>query len=181
MLSPSDLCFSSAWNTLFSNVCIIHFHSQMSPSHGGHPMKNLVPPSYTYILPSTSVQFTGSVVSDSLPPRGLQHARLPCLSPTPGACSNSCLLSRWSNHLTLCNLLILLPSIFPASGSFSMSQLFASGGQNIGVSASSSVLPMNIQDWFPIGLISLQSKELSRVFSNTTVQKHQFFGTQLSS
>ena len=133
-----------------------------------------------FVSEKIQVQFNCSVMSDSLRFNELKHARLPCLSPTPGACSNSCLLSRWSNHLTLCNLLILLPSIFPASGSFSMSQLFASGGQNIGVSASSSVLPMNIQDWFPIGLISLQSKELSRVFSNTTVQKHQFFSAQLS-
>jgi len=85
-----------------------------------------------------------------------------------------------SNHIILCHPLILLPSIFPAWGSFSMSQLFASGGQNIGVSASASVLPMIIQDWFPLGLISLQSKELSRVFSITTVQKHQFFITHLS-
>ena len=88
-----------------------------------------------------------------------------------------------SSHLILCRPLLLLPSIFPASGSFQMSQLFASGGQSIGVSASASVLPMNIQDLFPLGWtewISLQSKGLSRVFSNTTVQKHQFFGTQFS-
>ena len=88
-----------------------------------------------------------------------------------------------SNHLLLCHPLILLPSIFPASGSFPMSQFFTSGGQSIGVSASTSVLSMDIQDWFPFGLtgwISLQSKGLSRVFSNTTVQKHQFFGAQLS-
>ena len=88
-----------------------------------------------------------------------------------------------SNHLILCCPLFLPPSIFPMSGSFQMSQLFVSGGQSIGVSASTSVLPMNIQDWFPLGWtgwISLQSKGLSRVFSNTTVQKHQFFGTQLS-
>ena len=87
-----------------------------------------------------------------------------------------------SNHLILCRP-ILLPSIFPAAGSFPVTQFFPSGGQSIGVSASASVLPMNIQDWFPLGLtglISLQSKRLSRVFSNTTVQKHQFFGTQLS-
>ena len=88
-----------------------------------------------------------------------------------------------SNHHILCHPLLLLPSVFPATGSFQMSQLFTSGGQSIGVSASASVLPMNIQDWFPLGWtswISLQSKGLSRVFSNTTVQKHQFFGTQLS-
>ena len=88
-----------------------------------------------------------------------------------------------SNHLILCRPLFLLPSIFPAAGSFPMSQFFASGGQSIGVSASVSVLPMNIRDWFPLGLtgwIFLQSKGLSRVFSNTTVQKHPFFGAQLS-
>ena len=132
----------------------------------------------------TWVQFSHSVVSDSLRPHGLQHARLPCPSPTPGACSDSCPLSRWFHpaisssvtHLSSC------PQSFPASGSFPMSQLFASGGQSIGVSAS--VLPVNTQDWFPLGWtgwISLQSKGLSRVLSNTTVQKHQFFGPQLSS
>ena len=89
-----------------------------------------------------------------------------------------------SSHLILCHPLLLLPQSFPVSGSFLISWLFASGGQNIGASASASVLPMNIQDWFLLGLtglISLQSKGLSRVFSNTTVQKHQFFGSQLSS
>ena len=85
-----------------------------------------------------------------------------------------------SNHLILCYPFLLLPSIFPASGSFPLSQFFASGGQSIGVSASASVLPMNIQDWFPLGWISLQSKGLSRVFSDITVQQHQFFGAQLS-
>ena len=110
----------------------------------------------------------------------LRHARLPCPSPTPRACSNSCPSSWWCpfNHLTLCCPFLLLPSILPASGSFPISQFFASGGQSIGVSASASVLPMNIQDWFPLGLtswISLQSKGLSRIFFNTTVQKHQFF------
>ena len=88
-----------------------------------------------------------------------------------------------SNHLILCHPLLLLPSIFPSIGSFQMSQFFASGGQSIGASASTLVLPMNIQDWFPLGLtdwISLQSKGISRVFSNTTIQKHQFFGAQLS-
>ena len=132
-----------------------------------------------------SVQFSCSVVSNSLQPRRLKHARLPCPSPTPGACSNSCPLSRWC-HPTISSFVVPFSSFlqsFPASGSFPTSQLFASGGQSIGVSASASVLPMNIQDWFPLGWtgwISLQSKELSRVFSNITVQKHQFFGTQLS-
>ena len=129
--------------------------------------------------------FSLSVMSDSLQPHGLQHTRLPCPSATPGACSNSCPLSHWCHptiHLILCHPLLLLPSIFPASGSFLRIQFFASGGQSIGVSASASVLPMNIQDWFPLGWIawiSLQSKGLSRVFSNTTVQKHQSFSAQL--
>ena len=131
-----------------------------------------------------SVQFSHSVVSDSLWPHGLQCARLPCPSPTPKACSNSCPLSWWC-HPTILSSVIPFSSClwsFPASGSFPKSQFFTSGGHSIGVSASASVLPMNIQDWFPLGLsslISLQSKGLSRVFSNTTVQKHQFFGTQL--
>ena len=117
-------------------------------------------------------------------PHGLQHARLPCLLPTSGACSNSCPSSRWC-HPTISSYAVLFscPQSFPASGSFPMSQFFTSGGQSIGASTSASVLPMNIQDWFPLGLtdlISLQSKGLSRVFSNTTVQKHQFFSTQLS-
>ena len=114
----------------------------------------------------------------------LQHARLSCPSPTPGACSNSCPLSQWC-HPTISSSVIPFSCLqsFPASGSFLMSQFFASRGQSIGVSASASVLPMNIQDWFPsewTGWLSLQSKGLSRVFSNTTVQKHQFFCTQLS-
>ena len=134
---------------------------------------------------NSSVQFSRSVVSDSLQPRGLQHIRLPCPSPTPGIYSNSCPLHWWC-HPTISPSIVLSSShlqAFPASGSFPMSQLFPSGGQSIGVSASASVLPMNIQDWFPLGwtgLISLQPKGLSRVFSNCTVKKHQFFGTQLS-
>ena len=132
-----------------------------------------------------SVQFSLSVVSNSLRPQGLQHARLPCPSLTPGAYSNSCPKSRWC-HPTISSSVIPFSSClqsFAASGSFRMSQFFASGGQSIGISASASVLPMNIQDWFPLGWtswISLQSKGLSRVFSNTTIQKHQFFGFQFS-
>ena len=120
-----------------------------------------------------SVQFSCSVVSNSLRPHGLQHARLPCPSPTPRACSNSHPSSRWYQP-TISSSVIPLSSYlqsFPASGSFPMSQFFASGGQSTGVSASTSVLPMNIQDWFPLGWtgwISLQSKRLSKVFSNTT-------------
>ena len=133
---------------------------------------------------SPSVQFS-SVMSDSLQPHELQHARPPCPSPTPGVNPNSCPL-RWWCHLTISISVFPFsscPQSFPASGSFQMSQLFTSGGQSIGVSASTPVLPMNTQDWSPLGwtgLISLQSKGLSRVFSNTTVQKHHFFCTQLS-
>ena len=131
------------------------------------------------------VQFSHSVVFGSLWPHGLQHARPTCSSPTPGVYSNSCPLSQWC-HPTISSSVIPFSSClqsFPASGSFQMSQFFASGDQSIGVSASTSVLPINTQGWSPLGWTgwtSLQSKELSRVFSNTTVQKHQFFGTQLS-
>ena len=127
------------------------------------------------------VQFSGSVVSSSLWPHGLQHARPPCPSPTPRACSNSCPSSRWC-HPTITSSVVPLSSChqsFP-SGSSPISHFFTSSGKSIGVSTSASVLPMNIQDWFPFrltGWISLQSKELSRVFSNTTVRKHQLLGT----
>jgi len=130
-----------------------------------------------------SVQFSRSVMSDSLPPHGLQHARPPCPSPTPGVHSNSC-PSRWWCHPAISSSVVLFSSLLqslPASESFQW--VIASTGQSTGVSASASVLPVNIQDWFPLGWtgwISLQSKGLSRVFFNTTVQKHQFFGTQLS-
>ena len=132
-----------------------------------------------------SVQFSRSIMSDSLWPHGLQHTRPPCPSPTPRVYPNACPLSQWC-HLTISSSVIPFFSClqsFPASGSFQMSQLFASGGQSIRVSASTSVLPMNIQDWSPLGWtgwISLLFKGLSRVFSNTAVQKHQFFGAQLS-
>ena len=145
-----------------------------------------------------TVQFSRSVLSDSLWPHGLQHTRPPCPLPTPRVYANSCPLSQWC-HPTISSSVVPFsshPQSFPASGSFQMSQFFASGSQSIGVSASASVLPMNIQDWFlrflrilrdskinPLGLtgwISLQSKGLSRVFSNTTVKKHQFLGGQLS-
>ena len=130
-------------------------------------------------------QFSFSVVSDSLQPHGLQHTRLPCPSPTPGAYSNSCPLSRWCHPTTSSSVVPFSSRLqsFPATGTFPVSQFFTSGGQSIGASASASVLPTNIQDWFPLGStgwISLQSKGLSRVFSNTTAQKHQFFGAQLS-
>ena len=138
-----------------------------------------------YPLPFSSVQFS-SVAQLCLPLRlhGVQHARPSCPSPTPGVYSNSCPLSRWC-HPTISSSVIPFsshPQSFPASGYFRMSQFFTSGDQPIGVSASASILPMNIQDWSLgwTGWISLQSKGLSRVFSNTTVPKHQFFGTQLS-
>ena len=133
----------------------------------------------------SSVQFSCSVVSNSLWPHGLQHIRLPCPSPTARAYSNS-YPSHWWCHPTILSSVVPFSShlqSFPASGFFPMSQFFTSGGQSIRVSASASILPMNIQDWFPLGWtgwISLQSKWLSRVFSNTTVQKHQFFSAQLS-
>ena len=129
--------------------------------------------------------FSCLVVSNSWRPHGLQHARLPCPSPSPGTCSNSCPLSRWCRPIISSSVISFSSCLqsFPASGSFPMSWLFSSGGQIIGVSASTLVLPMYIQDWFPLGLtglISLLSKGLSRVFSNTTVQKHQFFNAQPS-
>ena len=131
-----------------------------------------------------SHQVSRSVVSDTLRLHGLKCARPPCPSPTPGACSNSCLLSQWC-HPTISSSVVPFSSClqsFTASGSFLMSQFFISGDQSFRASASASVLPMNIQDWFPVGLtgLILQSKALCRVFSNTTAQKYQFFGAQLS-
>ena len=131
-------------------------------------------------------QFSRSVVSDSLWPHESQHTRPSCPSPTPRVHSNSCLSSRWC-HPAISSSVVPFsscPQSLPASGSYPMSQLFTWGGQNTGVSASASVLPMNTQDKSPLGWtswFSLQSKGLSRVFSNTTVQTHQFFSTQLSS
>ena len=130
-------------------------------------------------------QVSRSVMSNSLRPHRLQHARPPCPSPAPGACSNSCPSSWWC-HPTISSSVSPFSSrhqgLFPASGSFPRTQFFVSGGQSIGVSASASVPPMNIQGWCSLGLtdlISLQSKGLSRVFSNTTVQKYEYFGAQL--
>ena len=134
-----------------------------------------------HIYMQSFVLFICLVVSDSLQPHGLKNTRLPCPSPSPGVCSNSCMLSRWC-HPTISSSVISFSSCLqssPASGSFPTSWLFTSGGQSILASAPD--LPMNIQDWFPLGLtglISLQSEGLSRVFSNTTVQKHQFFSTK---
>ena len=133
----------------------------------------------------SSVQFRHSVLSNSLWPYEPQHTRPPCPSPTPRVYSNSCPLSCWC-HPTISSSVVPFSSClqsFPVSGFFQMSRFFTSGGQSIGVSASASILPMNNQGWFPLGLtglISLQSKGLSRVFSKTTLQKHQFFSAQLS-
>ena len=137
-------------------------------------------------LRGSSVQFSRSVVSDSLWPHESQHARPPCPSPSPGVYPNSHSSSQWC-HPAISSSVIPFsscPQSLPASGSFPMSQLFAWGGLSIGVSASASFLPKNTQDWSPLGWtgwISLQSKGLSRVFSNTKVPKHQLFGAQLSS
>ena len=134
----------------------------------------------------SSVQFSHSVMSDSLRPHESQHSRPPCPSPTPGIHPNPCPSNQWC-HPAISSSVVPFsscPQSLPASGSFPMSQLFVWVGQSIGVSASASVLPMNTQDWSPLGWtgwISLQSKGLSRVFSNTTLQKHPFFGAQLSS
>ena len=151
-------------------------------------MVNNVNNNATYIIhifQFSSVQFSHSVVSGSLRPHKPQHVRPPYPSPTPRVYPNSCPLNRWC-QLTISSSVVPFSSClqsFLTSGSFQMNQLFASGGQNTGVSASTSVLPVNTQDWSPLewtGWISLKSKGLSRIFSNTTVQKHQFFGTQLS-
>ena len=143
-------------------------------------LKEVLNPNHLLLL-----LFSHSVSSNSLLPHGLQHARLPCPLPTPRACSNSCPLSQWCHPTLLSSVapFSFCPQSLPASGSFPMSQFFASDCQSIRASASASVLPMNIQDWFPLwltGLTSSQSKWLSRTFSNTTVQQHQFFSTQSS-
>ena len=144
---------------------------------------------HTYLSVTISdhslVQFSRSVMSNSLQPHGLQYTRPPRPSITPGAYSNSCPLSQWCHPIISSSIIPFSSCLqsLPESGSFPMSHFFASDGQSIGVSASSSVLPMNIQDCFHLGWtgwIFLQSKGLSRVFSNTTVQKHQFFSIQLS-
>ena len=154
----------------------MHCCVNSSPIHNNHDMhgNNL-----------SSGQFTRSVMSDSLRPHELQHTRPPCPPPIPRVHPNPCPWSQWCHPTILCSVVPFssCPQSFPASQSFPMSQFFTWSGQSIGVSASTSIPPMNTQDW-PLlgwtGLISLQSKELSRVFSNTTVEKHQFFGAQLS-
>ena len=166
------------------NGCLSSLYPQHLPSKVWWLNHNTIP--YYWQRNAGSVRFSRSVVSDSLRPHELQHARPPCPSPTPGVHPNSCALSWWC-HPAISSSVVPFsscPQSLPAWGSFPMSQLFAWGGQSTGVSASASVLPMNTQDWSPLGWtdwISLQSKGLSRVFSNTTVQKHQFFGVQLSS
>ena len=173
----------------------------MSDSRWPHELQHarlrsplLSPGICTNSRPLCQFQFSCSVVSNSLWPHGLQHARLPCPSSIPRACSDSCPLRQWCHRSILSSVIPFSSCLqsspcssclqsFPASGYFPVTQLFTSCGHSIRVSASTSVLPMNIQDWFPLGWTgwtSFQSKGLSRVFSNTTVQKHQFFSTQLS-
>ena len=164
------------WSS-FATLKILY--SSLLTSHPWQPLIFLLSPSVQF----SSIQLLSHVWV--LRPHGLQHTRPPCPSPTPGVYSNSCPLSWWC-HPTISSSVVPFsscPQSFPASGSFPVSQFFTSGGQSTGVSPSASVLPMNIQDWFPLGWtgwISLQSKGLSRVFSNTTVQKPQFFSAQLS-
>ena len=155
-----------------------HFIDGVRSSIIWHHFRRLVCGCLTF----SSVQFSCSVVSDSLRPRESQHARPPCPSPTPGVYSNSCPLSRWCHPAISSSVdpFSSCPQSLPASGSFPRSQLFASGGQSTGVSASASVLPMNTLDWSPLGWtgwISLLSKGHSRVFSSTTIQKQQFLNT----
>ena len=176
--------FTIPWNVAFQPPLSMGFSMQKYWS--GLPFPT--PKSVILVYKMTNVsmlhyQFSHPVVSDSLWPHGLQHTRLSCPSPTPGVYSNSCPSSQWC-HPTISSSIAPFSCLqfFPASGSFPTSQIFSSGGRSIGVSASS-VLPMNIQDWFPLGWtgwISLQSKRFSRIFSNTTVQKYQFFCIQLS-
>ena len=163
LLPPQSHSFRVTWDAI----------SQTWSSKYSHQIK------YNSVFQFSSVQLVSRVQLHG--PHGLQHARLPCPSPTPGAYSNSCPLSRWC-HTTISSSVSRLQS-FPASGYFQMSQFFTSGGQSIRVSASASVLSKNIQDWFPLGWtgwISLLSKGLTSIFSNTTVQKHQFFGPLFS-
>ena len=175
----SSVASLSKW--LLSTVPFIQMASRRLQSSN----VEILPPLVLLFPGFSSVQSSPSVIFDSLWPCGLQHARPPCPSLTPGVYSNSSPLSQWC-HPNISSSVDPFSSClqsFPASGSFPMSQFFASGSQSIGVSASASILPMNIQDWFPLewtGWISLLSKGFSRVFSNTTVQKHQFFDAQLS-
>ena len=161
------------------SLSLFHFYHLECPS------PPLCAEKFYIAIKFSSVQFSRSVLSDSLRPHELQHARPPCPPPTPGVHSNSRPLSRWCHPAISSSVVpFSCPQSLPASESFPMSQLFLWGGQRNGVSALASVFPKNTQEWLPLewtGRISLQSKGLSRVFSNTTVQKHQFFGAQLSS
>ena len=160
-------------------------HSGNSPLQAQHVKVHKTTGKLVYLITSkASVHFSSLSRVWLFTTHGLQHTSLPCPSPTPRVCSNSCPSSLWC-HSTISPSVIPFSCLqyFPASGSFPASQFFTSGGQTIGVSASASVLPIYIQEWFPLGLtglISMQSKGLSRVFSSTTVQKHQFFGAQIS-
>ena len=170
------LAISSAFSRSRLNIWKFTVHMLLKPGLGNFEH---------YFASTCSVQFSGSVVANSLQSHEPQHTRPPCPSSTPGVYPNPC-PSRWWCHPTISSSVIPFsscPQSFPASGSFQMSQLFAWGGQSVGVSASTSVLPMNSQNLSPLGWtgwISLHSKGLSRVFSNTTAQQHQFFSTQHS-
>ena len=180
-------CWSLCLDCPFQYLLVAHslqlnVFTPVLPPLGGLPSSSLAA-----LLPVSFISSMASghsVVSDSLEPNGLLHARFPCPSPSPRVCSNSCPLSQWC-HPTISSSVapFSCPQSYPASRSFPMNWLLAWGGQSIGASVSTSALPMNIQDWFPLwltGFISLKSKELSRVFSSTTIRKHQFLGTQPS-
>ena len=166
---------SAEWEGRLTHVFYMTNYIDHLLSARAYPQWGITSSKHTQFSVTSSVQFSHSVISDSLPPQGLQQTRLPCPLPTPRACSNSCPLSQWWHPaISVVPFSSCLWSS-PASGSFQMSQFFPSSGQSIGISVSASVLPKDIQDWFPLGLtgwISLLSKRLSRVFSNTTVQKH---------
>ena len=169
---------------LYPSVIFLYFEGESTPSCLSYPKVISITFIYGVSIQFSSVQFSPSVVSDSLRPHWLQHASPPCPSPAPRVYSNSCPLTRWC-HPTISSSVVHFSCLqsLPATVSFQMSQLFTSGGQSVGVSASTSVLAINTQDWSPLGWtgrISLQSKGHSRVFSNTTVQKHKFFRAQLS-
>ena len=177
----------SIYLLIYLNITCKTFVSLVCASLSSLPICYSISPQtlLDWIIDYSSVQFSDSVVSDSLRPHGLQQARPPCPSPTLRFYPNSCPLSQWCHPIISSSVVPFSSCLqsFPVSGSFQMSQLFLSGGQSIGVSASASILPMNTQDWSPLGWtgwISLLSKGLTRLFSNTSVQKHQFFGAQLS-
>ena len=184
--------WEQSWSSLFISLTLSpHVYQYLSHQYRCSTLRN-VPDMFisnnfnSFQIFITSVQFSRSVMSNSLRPHESQHARPPRPSPAPEVYSDSCPSSQWC-HPSISSSVVPFsscPQSLPASGSFPMSQLFTWGGQSIGVPASASVLPMNTQDWSPLGWtgwISLQSEGLSRVFSNTTVQKHQFFGAQLPS